>query len=160
MHTGPHVTNSAPASIVVVDDYEKLRSQCSKLPAYIHAPPSSPCTEWRVHVAGRNCGTQHLLLCISGGVQSDFLPNPLQSMHCTHATRLPPGDLQKQWKILSKTFKNLVKMNNSTVLPCASHSSVPSGSWLPHWIPQGAPSKTVENPCVSEVWPLEFHWRS
>ena len=23
-----------------------------------------------------------------------------QEMHCTHASRLPPGDLQKQWKIL------------------------------------------------------------
>ena len=38
---------------------------------------------------------------ISGGVQSEFLPNPAESMHCTHVTRLPPGDLQKQWKILA-----------------------------------------------------------
>ncbi len=60
----------------------------------------------------------------------------------------------------SPIARNLVKMNDFTVLPCASRSSVPSGSWLPHWIPQGAPSKTVENPCVSEVPPLEFHWRS
>ena len=76
----------------------------------------------------------------------------------------PQKGCQHQYNInyinSQKTFKTLVKMNNFTVLPCASHSSMPSGSWLPHWIPQGAPSKTVENPCVSEVWPLEFHWRS
>ena len=34
-------------------------------------------------------------------------------------------------------------MNISTVRPCVTPSSAQSGSWLPRWIPQGPPSKTV-----------------
>ena len=49
----------------------------------------------------KNHARSHEHMSISGGVQSDFLPNTVESMHCTHATRLPPGDLQKQWKILA-----------------------------------------------------------
>ena len=58
-----------------------------------------------------------------------------------------------------KPFKNLVKMNNSTVRPCATSSPVRSGSWRPRWIPRGAPSKNIGIPCVSEGAPLGFHWR-
>ena len=44
-----------------------------------------------------------------------------------------------------KPFKNIVEMNISTVRLGASPSPVPSGSWTPRRIPQGTPSKTVEN---------------
>ena len=44
--------------------------------------------------------------------------------------------------ILSKPFKNLVKMNDSTVRHCATPSPARSGSWCPRWIPRGPPSKT------------------
>ena len=37
---------------------------------------------------------------ISRGVQSDGWPTLKGPMHCTHASRLPPGDLRKQWGIL------------------------------------------------------------
>ena len=40
-----------------------------------------------------------------------------------------------------KPFKNLVKMNNSTVWPCATSSPARSGSWRLCWIPRGAPSE-------------------
>ena len=101
-----------------------------------------------------------------------------QASHtCAQAT---PGNLQKQWKFMCfvhvpqkggpdqynqnltnrpKPFKNVVKMNNSIVRPCATSSPARSGSWRPRWIPRGAPSKNIGFPCVSEGAPLEFHWR-
>ena len=86
-------------------------------------------------------------------------------MHCRHASRLPPGDLQKPWEILvflhappkggpyqyhrnltntQKPFKNQSKMNDFTVWPCASPSPARSGSWRPRWIPRGAPFKNID----------------
>ena len=35
-------------------------------------------------------------------------------------------------------------MNNSTLWPRTNPSPLRSGAWLRHWIPQGAPSKTLE----------------
>ena len=35
-------------------------------------------------------------------------------------------------------------MNNSTLWPRTNPSPLRSGAWLHHWIPQGAPSKTLE----------------
>ena len=43
-----------------------------------------------------------------------------------------------------KPFKNLVKMNDFAVRPCASPSPVPSGPWRPPWIPRGAPFKNID----------------
>ena len=102
-------------------------------------------------------------------------------IHASHAcAQATPGNLQKQWKFMCfvhvpqkggpdqynqnltnrpKHFKNIVKMNNSTVWPCATSSPARSGSWRPRWIPRGAPSKNIGFPCVSEGAPLEFHWR-
>ena len=44
----------------------------------------------------------------------------------------------------SNPFKNLVKMNNSTVWHCATSSPARSGSWRPRWIPRGAPFKNID----------------
>ena len=101
-------------------------------------------------------------------------------MHCTRASRLPPGNLRKPLEFLvflyalqkgrpdafhqnltlsQKSFKNLVKMNNSAMWPSASPSPARSGPRRPSRIPRGPPSETIGIPCVSEVPPLEFRWR-
>ena len=43
-----------------------------------------------------------------------------------------------------KPFKNLVKMDDSAVWPCATPSPARSGSWRPRWIPRGAPFKNID----------------
>ncbi len=50
-------------------------------------------------------------------------------------------------------------MNNSAMWPSASPSPARSGPRRPSRIPRGRPSETIGIPCVSEVPPLEFHWR-
>ena len=117
---------------------------------------------------------------ISRGLSSHLAANRQQNRAFHTCTQAAPGDLQKLLVFLvflhappkggsyqyhqnltnrPKPFKNLVKMNNSTVRPCATSSPVRSGSWCPRWIPRVPPSKTIGNPCVSEGAPLEFNWR-
>ena len=117
---------------------------------------------------------------ISGGSRSPF-PSNMMKNHAFHTcTQATTGNLQKPLGFLvflhvpqkggpdqynqnlinrPKPFKNLVKMNNSTVRPCATSSPARSGSWRPRWIPRGPPSKNIGFPCVSEGAPWEFHWR-
>ena len=61
--------------------------------------------------------------------------------------------------INEKPFKNLVKMNNSAMWPSGNLSPARSGPRRPSRIPRGPPSETIGIPCVSEVPPLESHWR-
>ena len=85
---------------------------------------------------------------ISHHVQSGCGPNMMLPMHCTRASRLPPGNLRKPLEFLvflhalqkgrtdsyspilivsQKPFKNLVKMNNSTVWPLPTAAQRASG---------------------------------
>ena len=101
-------------------------------------------------------------------------------MHCTRASRLPPGNLRKPLEFLvflhalqkgrtdsyspilivsQKPFKNLVKTNNFTISASTRPSLARSRTQRPSRIPRGPPCKTIGIPCVSEVPPLEFHWR-
>ena len=61
--------------------------------------------------------------------------------------------------LIEKTFKNLVKMNNSAMWPSASPSPARSGPRRPSRISRGPPSETIGIPCVSERPPSEFRWR-
>ena len=61
--------------------------------------------------------------------------------------------------VSQKPFKNLVTMNNFTISASTRPSLARSGPRRPSRIPRGPPCKTIGIPCVSEVPPLEFHWR-
>ena len=80
-----------------------------------------------------------------------------------HWRPLSPGcrsySFRQNLIVSPKCFKNLVKMNVFTIRSCASPSPARSGPWLRSWIPRGSPSKTIGNPCVSEVPLLGIHWR-
>ena len=95
-------------------------------------------------------------------------------MHSTHAHRLPlgtsnnldfgsyklskrfflvflyappkggPDQYHKNLTITPKPFKNLVKMDDFAVWPCASPSPARSGPWRPRWIPRGPPITNID----------------
>ena len=70
-----------------------------------------------------------------------------------------PDHYRQNLTINQKTFKNLVKMNDSAMSPSASPSPARSGPRRPSRIPQGPPSETIGVHCVFEVPPLESRWR-
>ena len=90
--------------------------------------------------------------CVFGVPPLEFCWRPM----CPGWRNDPHG---RNMTLIEKPFKKLVKMNNSAMWPSASPSPARSGRWRPSRIPRGPPSKTIGIPCVSEVPPLEFHWR-
>merc|ERR1711969_346579 len=73
------------------------------------------------------------------------LQKPLVFLVFLHAPQKGGCDQYHQNVINTpKPFKNLVKMKDSAVRPCASPSPARSGSWRPPWIPRGAPFKNID----------------
>ena len=155
----------------------KAQSQgCYTLPDF-HCAYSSRATCWDI-VLALYCSRGYVP-CISHHVRSDCGPNSMS--FCTSHTciQAASGNLQKPLEflvflhappkggsysyrqnltVIEKTFKTLVKMNNSAMWPSASPSPARSGPRRPSRIPRGPPSETIGIPCVSEVPPLEFHF--
>ena len=120
------------------------------------------------------------VLPISCGLSSRLAANR-RRIHASHTcAQATPGNLQKPLVFLvflhappkegsdqyhqpltnrPKPFKNLMKMNNSTVRPSVTSTPLTLATWRPRWIPRGPPSKNIGFPCVSEGAPWEFHWR-